>query len=146
MDSRHLWTLPDRKQGTMSSSFPSTITTSNFKPLTLTVGEFWKRYHKKTASSYSDESLKISKRYLIQKNDNERQKNDKFQNSVSRCHFFVTFVILCLSLSLNFISVSIFICTFLHHPCNSVTIINQNQNSFNVHFMPTWLIRRSNSS
>jgi hypothetical protein len=34
-------------------------------------------------------------------------------DTASRCHFFVTFVILCLSLFLNFISVSIFICTFL---------------------------------
>jgi hypothetical protein len=42
---RHLWTLPSRKQGTMSSSFPSTISIPNFKSISLIVEEFWKRYH-----------------------------------------------------------------------------------------------------
>ncbi len=42
---RLLWTLPGRKPRTMSSSFPSTITIPNFKPISLTVVEFWKRYH-----------------------------------------------------------------------------------------------------
>jgi hypothetical protein len=45
----YLWTLPGRKQCTRSSSFPSTITIINFKPLSLTVLEFWKRYHQKTS-------------------------------------------------------------------------------------------------
>jgi hypothetical protein len=45
MDWRHLWTLPVRKQVTRSSSFPSTITTPNSKPISQTIEEFWKRYH-----------------------------------------------------------------------------------------------------
>jgi hypothetical protein len=40
-----LWTLPGRKQCTMSSSFPNTITIPNFRSISLTVLEFWKRYH-----------------------------------------------------------------------------------------------------
>ncbi len=45
---RYLWTLPGRKQCTRSSIFPSTITIPNFKPISQTVLEFWKRYHQKT--------------------------------------------------------------------------------------------------
>jgi hypothetical protein len=42
---RNLWTLPGRKRCTRSSSFPNTIPMPNFKPISLTVLEFWKRYH-----------------------------------------------------------------------------------------------------
>ncbi len=42
---RYLWTLPGRKQCTRSSSFPSTIIIPNFKSISPTVLEFWKRYH-----------------------------------------------------------------------------------------------------
>jgi hypothetical protein len=42
---RYLWTLPCRKQCMMSSSFLNTTPISNFKSISLTVIEFWKRYH-----------------------------------------------------------------------------------------------------
>ncbi len=45
MDWRYLWALPVRKPCMGSSSFPNTTTIPNFKPISLTVMEFWKRYH-----------------------------------------------------------------------------------------------------
>jgi hypothetical protein len=45
---RYFWTLPGRKSCMRSSSFSSTITIPNFEPLSVTVREFWKRYHQKT--------------------------------------------------------------------------------------------------
>jgi hypothetical protein len=42
---RYLWTFPGRKQSTISSSFSNTTPLPNFKSISLTVLEFWKRYH-----------------------------------------------------------------------------------------------------
>jgi hypothetical protein len=39
---RNSWTLPGRKPCMWSSSFPNTSTIPNFKPISLTVIEFWK--------------------------------------------------------------------------------------------------------
>ncbi len=47
------------KQVTKSSSFPSTITTPNFKPISQTIGEFWKRYHQKKKSEKGVQKLKL---------------------------------------------------------------------------------------
>ncbi len=44
---RYLWTLPGRKTCMMSSSPSNTTSISNFKSISLTVVEFWKRYHQK---------------------------------------------------------------------------------------------------
>ncbi len=44
---QYLWTYPDRKPRTKSSSFSNTNTTPNFQSFSLTVFEFWKRYHQK---------------------------------------------------------------------------------------------------
>ncbi len=59
VDWRHLWIFPGRKQVTRSSSFPSTITTPNFKPISQTIGELWKRYHQKKKSEKSVQKLKL---------------------------------------------------------------------------------------
>jgi hypothetical protein len=72
-----------------------------------------RKYKWKLRQKYNLETERDIEWQTWQKNDNERQNFEIYHFSVSRCHFFVTFVILCLSLSLNFISVSIFICTFL---------------------------------
>jgi hypothetical protein len=54
---RYLWTLPGRKQCTRSSSFSSTITIPNLKPISSTVEEFWKRYHQNRWSTKSKTCL-----------------------------------------------------------------------------------------
>jgi hypothetical protein len=48
---RNFWTLPGRKSCMLSSSFSSTITIPNFKPISVTVIEFWKRYHQSAQKS-----------------------------------------------------------------------------------------------
>ncbi len=54
---RYLWMIPCRKQGTGSSSFPGTISIPNFKSISLTVEEFWKRYHRNCWSTKIFEAI-----------------------------------------------------------------------------------------
>ncbi len=61
---RNLCTLPGRKSCMWSSSFPNTTSIPNFKPISLTVIEFWKRYHQTAKIQVLRPGLKVAP-YLI---------------------------------------------------------------------------------
>ncbi len=67
IDWRHLWTTPSGKTCMPSSSFPSTITIPNFRSISLTVAEFWKRYHQNGKMRWKAGLLRWLKKLLMLK-------------------------------------------------------------------------------
>ncbi len=62
---RYLWTLSGRKTCMMSSNPSNTTSISNFKSISLTVVEFWKRYHQKLLNRWISEVEIWTKSCLI---------------------------------------------------------------------------------
>jgi hypothetical protein len=67
MDWRNLWTTPAGKTCMRSSTFPSTITIPNFRSISQTVGEFWKRYHQNGKMRWKADLLWWLKKFLMLK-------------------------------------------------------------------------------